>query len=433
MNEHDSERLAGLLQAEGYLPADEPEAADIILVNTCSVRRKAEQKAYSQLGRLGLIKAARPDIIIGVCGCMAQSQREAVLEQSPFVDLALGTHNLEHLPKLLKRLEQSQTPQLEVLDQAECRSSTPDNLPRHNPYRAWVTIMEGCNNFCTYCIVPYVRGREHSRPMGDIVREVEKLAASGYKEVILLGQNVNSYGNGCPNTDFAQLLERLNQIESLSRIRFVTNHPKDLSPRLITAMADLDKVCEQIHLPVQSGSDRILQAMNRRYTQAGYLAKIRALREQVPGISITTDIMVGFPGETEEDFEQTLEVVRQARFDSIFSFIYGDRPRTAAGKFEPKVTKAAAQARFDRLIALQRQISAEDQDKLQGQLIEVLVEDYSKTDPAKLTGRTRTNRRVHFEGPADLIGGMIQVQITRATKNCCLGKLIQPTPVNSLK
>ncbi len=442
MNEHDSERMAGLLRAEGYLPVDGPEAADVVLVNTCSVRQKAEHKAYSQLGRLGEIKAGRGgDMIIGVCGCMAQSQREKLHKALPFVDLVLGTHKINHLLQLLRQLEQTRLPQVEVLDEAATPAATPDNLPRNDPYRAWVTIMEGCNNFCTYCIVPYVRGRERSRPIADIVREVEGLAASGYKEVTLLGQNVNSYGippsqypphpdplpqgrgSSRQGADFVWLLERLNQIEGLARIRFVTNHPKDLSPGLITAMATLDKVCEQIHLPVQAGSDRILRIMNRGYTQAEYLAKIKALREQIPHISITTDIMVGFPGETEEDFEQTLHVVREARFDSLFSFIYGDRPNTVASKLEPKIPKKVALPRFDRLIALQQQISAENQAQAVGQRVEVLVECPSQKNPAKFTGRTRTNKLVHFEGSADLIGSLIHVQIIRAAKNCYIGKL----------
>ena len=424
MNEHDSERMAGLLQAEGYLPADGPEAADVVLVNTCSVRQKADHKAYSLLGRLGGLKDKRQDMIIGVCGCMAQSQREEVLRRAPYVDLVLGTHNLDHLPRLLRQVEQARLPQVEVLDEAISPAATLDNLPRNDPRHAWVTIMQGCNNFCTYCIVPYVRGRERSRPIADIVREVEGLSASGYKEVTLLGQNVNSYGNnGGQGADFVRLLECLNQINGLARIRFVTNHPKDLSPGLITAMAGLDKVCEQIHLPVQAGSDRILRIMNRGYTQAEYLAKIRALRERIPHISITTDIMVGFPGETEEDFEQTLHVVREARFDSLFSFIYGDRPNTVASKLEPKIPKQAALPRFDRLIALAQQISAENHAQAVGRQVEVLVEGPSKNNPAKLTGRTRTNKLVHFEGSADLIGSLIQVHIIRAAKNCYIGKL----------
>jgi tRNA-2-methylthio-N6-dimethylallyladenosine synthase len=425
MNEHDSEKLAGLLEAEGYQPTTELERADVILLNTCCIRQKAEQKALSFLGRLKVLKEKRPELIIGLCGCLAQSQGADILRRTPQLELVLGTHNLQRLPQLLKEVASRRKPRLELGQQPLPLSAEPPPVSRNNPYQAWVAIMEGCDNYCTYCVVPYTRGRERSRPPGDILAEVRRLADNGCKEITLLGQNVNSYGKNLNNgIDFPRLLERLNQIPGIQRIRFVTSHPKDLSPALVQSMARLSKVCEHLHLPLQSGSDRVLQAMNRGYTLEEYLGKVRLLRELIPEISITTDIIVGFPGETEEDFEQTLKAIELAQFDSLFSFIYSDRPHTAALKLDHKVPRRLSQQRFQRLIRLQEEIARCRRRLEIGRQEEVLVEGPSKTDPGRLTGRTRSNKLVHFAGSLELTGKLIQVRITRAGKHSFQGEMV---------
>jgi tRNA-2-methylthio-N6-dimethylallyladenosine synthase len=422
MNEHDSEKLAGLLEAQNYKPAAEPEQADVILLNTCCIREKAEQKALSLLGRFKALKEKNPGLIIGVCGCMAQSRGAEILRRAPYTDLVLGTHNLQHLPQLLNQAIAQKKSQVELLEQPLPLSS---GLPvsRRNPYQAWVTIMEGCDNYCAYCVVPYVRGRERSRPLKDILAEVQQLADNGCREITLLGQNVNSYGRNLENgAGFPRLLEQLNRISGIQRIRFVTSHPKDLSPLLIQTMADLPKVCEHLHLPLQSGSDKVLQAMNRRYTLDEYLSKIQLLKKLIPDISLTTDIIVGFPGETEYDFEQTLKALELVQFDSLFSFIYSDRPHTAASRLKNKVPRPVSLRRFERLIQLQEGIARPRRGLMVGKREEVLVEGLSKTDPGKLTGRTRSNKLVHFEGPVDLTGKLVKVCITRAAKNSFQGE-----------
>lgn len=424
MNEHDSEKLAGLLETQGYQATNEPGEADVILLNTCCIREKAEQKALSLLGRIRELKEEKPGLIIGLCGCLAQSHGADILHRTPYIDLLLGTHNLHRLPQLLEQVVVQKKPQIELGEQRLSSLSGPFPISRRNPYQAWITIVEGCDNYCAYCVVPYVRGRERSRPLVDILLEVRQLAASGVKEVTLLGQNVNSYGNNLENgVNFPHLLEQINRISGIRRIRFVTSHPKDLSSSLIQSMANLSGVCEHLHLPLQSGSDRVLKAMNRRYTLIEYLDKIHLLKKLAPGISITTDTIVGFPGETEQDFEQTLEALRQAQFDNLFSFIYSDRPHTAASEYEHKVPRAVSLERFKRLLQLQEEIVNQKRRLMIGRREELLVEGVSKTDPDKLTGRTRTNKLVHFAGAKDLIGKLIQVRITGAGKNSFQGEL----------
>ncbi len=425
MNEHDSEKLGGLLEAEGYRATAMVEQADVILLNTCCIRAKADQKALSLLGRLKLLKTKRPELIIGLCGCLAQSQGAEILKRAPYTDLVLGTHNLHRLPQLLKQVLARKKPKLELVEYSAPLTAKPLPVSRNNPYSAWVTIMEGCDNYCAYCVVPYVRGRERSRPMRDILTEVRQLADGGVKEITLLGQNVNSYGKALDNEfGFPKLLEQLNQISGIARIRFVTSHPKDLSASLIKRMAELPKVCEHLHLPLQSGSDKVLAAMNRAYTQAEYLEKIQLLKEQIPRISLTTDIIVGFPGETEQDFEQTLTILKTVQFDNLFSFIYSDRPHTAASEFKAKIPRTVSRQRFQRLLKLQQEIAASRRKLMLGQPEEVLVEGPSKTDAAKLTGRTRGNKLIHFTGSSDLIGELIQLRIIAAGKNSFQGEVI---------
>jgi len=437
MNAHDTERMSGLLEAEGYSLATSPEEAGVILVNTCAVRPKAESKAYSAIGRLRKLKNEHPPTIIGVCGCIAQSEGEKIFARMPYVDFVLGPRSLGELRRLIRQVERQRV-RAACLDDTSISGKLP--IKRAHPYRAWVTIMEGCDNCCTYCIVPYVRGREDSRPLSDILGEVCGLAREGYKEVTFLGQNVNSYGRGLADrANLARLLELAAEVPGIERLRFVTSHPKDLSYELMQVMANIPQVCEHLHLPLQSGSDKVLRAMNRKYAGADYLEKLRLLRELIPEISITTDVMVGFPGETEEDFAQTLEVVEAAQFDTLFSFIYSDRPHTVSAGMGNKIPREIAQPRFMRLLELQDRITKEHQARQLGKTEQVLVEgknqrlpeyqDHISDDPGshdhgvQLTGRTRGNRLVHFSGLEGLLGKLVWVKITRASQHCLMGEL----------
>lgn len=415
MNEWDSEVMAGIAEEMGYARADRPTAADLVLVNTCCVRQTAENKVWGLLGNLGRLKKKRPEMIIAVTGCMPQQEGVAaeIRRRFPFVDLVIGTHNRHELAGLLRRVEE-EGPLVAVQPEACC---IPEGLPvrRESRIRAWVPVMYGCNNFCAYCVVPYVRGRERSRRPENVVREVEGLAAAGYREVVLLGQNVNAYGRGLsPRVTFADLLEMVNGVEGLWRIRYTTSHPRDFDDRLIQTVARLEKVCENFHLPVQAGSDRILQLMGRGYTRDGYLSLVRKIRQAVPGASITTDIMVGFPGETEEDFAATMELVREVGFDQVFTFVYNRRRGTPAASLPGQVPEEVKSRRCQELIALQQSIGLERNRAEEGRMLEVLVEGPSATDPAKLTGRTRTNKTVVFPDGAALAGRLVMVQITTA-------------------
>lgn len=415
MNEHDSEVMAGILEEMGYQPARRKEEAGVILINTCCVRETAENKVYGLLGQLRKLKMNRPGLLIGVGGCLPQQKAVAqkIRGRFPHVDLIFGTHNLPHLRNLIEQAKENRQTVEELLDRAV---PAPEGLPikRASGIKAWVVITYGCNNFCTYCIVPYVRGRERSRQPADILAEITGLAAAGYKEVTLLGQNVNSYGRDLPDKiDFATLLEKVNKIAGIARIRFTTSHPRDFTPRLIEVIARGEKICEHIHLPVQAGSNHILSLMNRGYTREDYLALVAQIRQAIPGVALTTDIMVGFPGESDEDFAQTLDLVEQVRFDSAFMFIYNVRPGTPAAAMPGQVPDEIKRERIKDLIAKQNQITKEINQNEAGKIHQVLVDGESKTNPQLLSGRTRTNKLVVFPGPSDLIGKFLDVQITR--------------------
>lgn len=425
MNEHDSERMAGILSEKGYSPVSVMEDADLVLINTCSVREKADQKAFSLLGRLREIKLTKPDLKIGFCGCTAQLWKEKVLKRAPYVDFVFGTQNIERLGTFLDQGDNPAGPRVEIVENSKTPSPIGKRV-RSDSFKAWVTIMEGCDNFCSYCVVPYTRGRERSREMDEVILEVEELASQGVREVTLLGQNVNSYGKNLENgANFPNLLSRINTVSGLERIRFVTSHPKDFSPELIAAMRDFEKVCEHIHLPVQAGSDTVLAAMNRGYTAGDYYEKVNCLREAIPDVSLATDIIVGFPGETERDFQDTLELVEKVGFDSMFTFIYSPRPGIKALSGDP-IPREVARGRFEKLLALQKGIQERKGMAEAGKVFEVLVEGISKSDTSRLSGRTRKNKLVHFQGSQDLIGELVNVRITDVLAHSMLGELINP-------
>jgi len=415
MNELESEQLAGMLEEMGYMKASPGEQADVIVFDTCCVRENAEEKIY---GHLGLLKPALENkkSIIAITGCMMQQEHvvEKIKKSYHHVGIVFGTHNLYTFPELLYKHLAKGKRVFEVWDsEGQIVEGTP--ITRAEKVKAWVSIMLGCNNFCSYCIVPYVRGRERSRKKEDIVDEVKRLAESGYKEITLLGQNVNSYGNDLGKKDaFADLLYALNDIEGIERIRFTTSHPKDLSDSLITAIKELPKLCEHLHLPFQSGSTRILKEMNRKYTKEHYLELVERVRAAVPGISFTTDIIVGFPGEIEEDFLDTLDVVRKVRFDQAFTFLYSKRKGTRAAEMENQVPEDVKKERFQRLIDLQNSISFEINKTYEGKTVEVLVEGISRNNETMYTGRTRNYKLVNFPANKDLTGKLIQVKIVRA-------------------
>ncbi|NLA58100.1 MAG: tRNA (N6-isopentenyl adenosine(37)-C2)-methylthiotransferase MiaB [Firmicutes bacterium] len=426
MNERDTETIRGLLQQEGYGFTDHPEDADLILYNTCCVRENPERKVYGQVGQLQELKAKKPELIIGICGCMPQQQEELpiLLERLPHVDLFFGTHNIHRLPELLHRIYATGERVVEILDDG---GEPVEGLPalRNNDFKAFVTIMHGCNNFCSYCIVPYVRGRERSRTPEAILEEIRSLADRGVKEVTLLGQNVNSYGKDLKlDVDFADLLELINEVPGIRRIRFTTSHPKDISDKLIRQLGRLEKVCEHLHLPVQAGSNNVLKAMNRRYTREYYLEIVEKVRQEVPGISLTTDIMVGFPGESDADFADTLSLVEKAKFDSAFTFIYSPRKGTPATEMPDQVPEEVKKERIYQLIELQNKVSLELNQALVGTQVEVLVEGVSKSDSQMLTGKTRTAKTVVFPGNQGLIGELVKVKITEAQTWSVVGELI---------
>ena len=413
MNAHDSEKLEGMLDEMGYERTQEETEADFIIYNTCCVRENAELKVYGKLGWLKHYKKQNPNAVVALCGCMMQQDTvlETIRQKYRHVDLVFGTFNLYKLPELMKTREESGCT---VFDIWQENQEVVEDLPsiRHFPYKASVNIMFGCNNFCSYCIVPYVRGRERSRTPEDILAEVRKLAADGVKEVMLLGQNVNSYGKNLENpVSFAELLRMVNEVEGIERIRFMTSHPKDMSDELILAMKECDKVCKNLHLPFQSGSTEILKKMNRHYTKEGYLELVRKVREAMPEITLSTDIIVGFPGETEEDFQETLDVIRQARYCTAFTFIYSKRTGTPAAKMENQVPEDVVKDRFDRMLQVLNPIVHEVTDEQVGKVLPVLVEEVSKHDENILTGRTEQNTLVHFSGSKDLIGQMVPVKI----------------------
>ncbi|MCL6637314.1 MAG: tRNA (N6-isopentenyl adenosine(37)-C2)-methylthiotransferase MiaB [Alicyclobacillus sp.] len=425
MNEHDSEVLAGMFQAMGYEPAASDEEADVILFNTCAVRENAEDKVFGEMGRLRPLKARNPELVLGLCGCMAQEQgvQQLVRSKFPWIDLVFGTHNLHRMPQLLAQARQSQETVLEVWDRA---AETVEDLPRlrHDRVRAWVNVQYGCNKFCTYCIVPYTRGAERSRLPEDVLAEVRQLVSEGVKEVTLLGQNVNDYGVDLGNVSFAQLLRQVNALPGLERIRFTTSNPWNFTDELIEAIAECDKVAEHIHLPVQSGNNQVLKRMNRSHTREYYLALVDKIRRAIPGVALTTDLIVGFPGETEEQFADTLRLVEEVQFDNAFTFIYSPREHTPAAQWADDVSAEQKKGRLQQLNALQAQISLRRNQALAGQTVEVLVEGQSKTNPGVLAGRTRSNKLVLFPGSADLSGQLVQVRIDQPQTWTLKGTLV---------
>ncbi|WP_305045281.1 tRNA (N6-isopentenyl adenosine(37)-C2)-methylthiotransferase MiaB [Geoalkalibacter sp.] len=425
MNVVDSEQIVDLLERVGYAQVETPEAADLILLNTCSVRDKAERKVYGHLGRFKPLKDRRPELIIGVGGCVAQQDGEKLLEKLRYVDLVFGTHNIHRLPEMLAGVEQEGRRRLETefLDADTRRGLFPERAAKEAVTR-FVTVMQGCDNFCSYCIVPHVRGREISRAGGEILAEIRDLAARGVKEVTLLGQNVNSYGlRETGEMSFAQLLHAVHEIEGIERIRFTTSHPKDLSDELIECFGSLPKLARHLHLPVQCGADAVLAAMNRGYTRAQYLDKVARLKQVCPDIRLTSDIIVGFPGETDEDFGETLALVEAVRYADIYSFLYSPRRGTAAAQWEETLDPKDKQARFDALLAAQQRISGEIWQSDVGRVLPVLVEGTSRQGGAQLFGRTTWNRIVNFAGPADRVGQVVPVRITTSLKNSQVGEL----------
>lgn len=421
MNAHDSETIAGMLEQMGMTEATAREDADFVLYNTCCVRENAERRALGNVGWLKELKKVKPELIVGVCGCMVQQDGMAqkLIKRYPFVDIAFGTHNLPELPGMFKKLLDSRERVVSVLD---TDGIIAEGLPvkRAGGLMAYVTIMYGCDNFCSYCIVPYVRGRERSRLPEDILREVEQLKTEGVKEIMLLGQNVNSYAGG--GIDFAELLRRVDDI-GIERVRFMTSHPKDLSDRLIDVMANSKHICHQLHLPVQHGSNRVLSAMNRCYTREHYLGVVKRLRDAMPDIGLTTDLIVGFPGETEEDFNQTIDLVRQVRYDSAYTFIYSPRQGTVAAEMPNQVDEETAKRRIHELIAVQEQITAETYAAQVGHVENVLCEGVSARSERQITGRTQRGITVNFDGSAGMVGSVVPVMITGAGHNTLKGKI----------
>lgn len=415
MNVQDAEKMAALLGTSGYGTTDDPEQADLILLNSCSIREKAVQKIYSQLGRFRVLKEKKPDLLIGVGGCLAQQCGERLFRRAPYVNLVFGTHQIHRLPEMVGDLEQSGGRIVETGFCDRVRSLDIPAQPAPGAVSTYVTIMQGCNNFCSYCVVPHLRGREESRPMAEILREVEGLAGQGIREVTLLGQNVNSYGRTLPaGNDFPELIRAIGEVPGIERIRFTTSHPKDLSPRLIACFGELAALCEHIHLPVQSGSDRVLRRMNRGYTVEAYLGKMASLRRSCPEIAITSDVIVGFPGESEEDFQQTLGLMREIRFDSLFSFQYSEREGTAAAGMDNPVSDEVKRERLRTLQALQEEHTLQKNRARVGKREEILVEGVSRDGLEDMMGRTRGNRIVNFPGTTDLIGKIISVRIVDA-------------------
>ncbi len=426
MNARDSEKLTGILERVGYVEEADEEKADFVIYNTCTVRENANQRVYGRLGQLGRIKKKNPHMLIALCGCMMQEPEvvEKLKKSYRFVDLIFGTHNIYKFAELLAaRLESGS----QVIDIWKDTDAIVEDLPteRKYPFKSGVNIMFGCNNFCSYCIVPYVRGRERSREPEAIIREIEKLASDGVVEVMLLGQNVNSYGKTLEHPiSFAELLRRIEKVSGIERIRFMTSHPKDLSDELIEVMAQSGKICRHLHLPLQSGSTRILEKMNRRYTKESYLALVGRIRKAIPDISLTTDIIVGFPGETEEDFLETMDVVRKVGYDSAFTFIYSKRTGTPAAVMPDQVPEDVVKDRFNRLLKEVQDISAGRCALHEGTVQTVLAESVNDHDSSLLTGRLGNNLLVHFPGDPSMIGGFYKVHLRECRGFYYLGEIV---------
>ncbi len=424
MNGHDSQKLAGMLENAGYVKASAKANADFIIFNTCCVREHAELRVFGNIGALKKLKDEKPELIIAVCGCMMQQEDVAkrLYKRFPYVDIVFGTHELEHFPEMLEKALSKER----VLKLDGAADDIPEGLPilRDNKFSTCVTIMYGCNNFCTYCIVPYVRGRERSRKPEDILNEVRKLAENGYKEIMLLGQNVNSYWHEESKTDFPKLMRLVNDVDGIERIRFMTSHPKDLSDELITVMAECNKVCHHIHLPVQSGNDKILKDMNRRYDRDRYFSLVNKLRAAVKDVEITTDIIVGFPGETDEDFLDTVSLVKQVGFSAAYTFMYSPRKGTKAAVMEAQISADIKKKRLAELNCVIADVLKRDNQRFVGSSGEILVEGYDRRNTPMAYGKLSNFKMVYFPGDESMIGSMRKVKVTKTENNSLIGELI---------
>lgn len=427
MNEEDSEKLAGMLKNLDYEETLFRDKADVIIFNTCAVRENAELKVYGNLGALKAIKSKNPDMILAVCGCMMQQKGmpEEILKKYKHVDIVFGTHNAHKFPEYLER---AKTENAQICEIYEKETEIVEGIPivRDSEVKAFVTIMYGCNNFCTFCVVPYVRGRERSRKPEDILNEIRQLVAKGYKEVTLLGQNVNSYGlNLEEKVSFANLLRMTNEVPGIERIRFMSAHPKDLQMDVIRAVKECDKVVEQVHLPVQSGSTSLLKRMNRSYTREEYMSIVESIKKEIPGVALSTDIIVGFPGETDEDFEETLKLVEEVKYDSAYTYIYSRRKYTPADRMDKQIPEKIKHERFNRLIEAVNRNAIAINKTYQDQIVEVLVEGKSKNNEDFIQGRTRTGKVVNFPGDESLKGKLLQVLITKARSFSLMGEMVE--------
>ncbi len=429
MNIRDSEFVMGILLERGFEKANSAENADVILFNSCSVRKHAEDRLFSNISGLKDLKKKRSNIIIGLIGCTAQNYKEGVFSKVPMVDFACGSGNITDLPEIIKDVLKNRCP---IVAADKVNEKRKELFPkyRNGNFKTHVSISEGCDNFCSYCVVPYVRGRERSRRQKDIIEEVEDLANRGFREITLLGQNVNSYrdsplrGQSLCRNDFVKLLENINKIDGIKRIRFMTSHPKDASPDLFKAMKNMDKVCEHLHLPLQSGSTRILQLMNRGYTAKRYARLVDSFRKFIPHGSVTTDMIIGFPSETENDFQKTMTLMNEIKFDSAFTFKYSPRPPAKSAELKDDVLQEIKDDRLKALINLQEKISQKRNEPLQGKVLEILVDGRNKKSPTTLTGRTRTNKTVVFEGNKKLIGKFVDVIIESVTPHALKGRMV---------
>ena len=427
MNEHDSEKLDAMIQDMGYIVVKKIDQADLVIFNTCCVRENAEFKVYGNIGRIKHLKETKKDLVLAVCGCMMQQPHvvEAIKKQYKYVDLVFGTHNLHNFPSLL---EETLSSHKQVIEVWEHEGDVVEGLAinRKKDIKAYVNVMYGCDNFCAYCIVPYTRGRERSRAPQDILDEIQGLVDGGVKEVILLGQNVNSYGKTLENPmDFADLMRKVNDIEGIERIRFMTSHPKDISDKLLETMAECEHICEYLHLPIQAGSNRILKAMNRKYTREQYLEIVDKARKLMPDVSISTDLIIGFPGETIEDFEETMSLMKEVKFDSAFTYIYSKRTGTPAALIEPQIDEAEKHRRMTELLEMFNPMVNEKIKSYQDEILEVLVEGASKSTDQILMGRTRQHVTVNFEGDLSLTGKLVKVKATQPRRFSIFGELVE--------
>ncbi|WP_409305503.1 tRNA (N6-isopentenyl adenosine(37)-C2)-methylthiotransferase MiaB [Peribacillus sp. SCS-155] len=427
MNEHDTEVMAGIFMALGYEPSETVEDANVILLNTCAIRENAENKVFGELGHLKSLKMEKPDLLLGVCGCMSQEESvvNRILSKHPFVDMIFGTHNIHRLPHILNDAYMSKEMVIEVWSK---EGDVIENLPkvRKGQTKAWVNIMYGCDKFCTYCIVPYTRGKERSRRPEDIIQEVRHLAAQGYKEITLLGQNVNAYGKDLEDINYGlgDLMDEIRKVD-IPRIRFTTSHPRDFDDHLIEVLAKGGNLVEHIHLPVQSGSTDVLKIMARKYSREQYLELVRKIKAAMPDVALTTDIIVGYPNETEEQFEETLSLYKEVGFDAAYTFIYSPREGTPAAKMVDNVPMEVKKERLQRLNAVVNEFSAKKMKEMEGQIVEVLVEGESKNNPDVLAGYTRKNKLVNFIGPKPAIGQLVKVKITKAKTWSLNGEMVE--------